>query len=356
MSSHEVSEIECIRQIVNHHYSYSRQCEDEVKITVDTNYGNGSIFEIEQLVKRIATTQELAFRVSNMNLIAKKIDALPMAACYPDLNEYLAIYDNALTYNPYIQLFYRTVFEVMGEDCRFPNDPVDTHPLGKCGADLFNEVILRIRGKTNEAAFKKQVRRIADNLKRGEKSVFEYVNALFERFARLLVLRIDLHMPIAEAGSDRVALAQQYFERFLNNKRGNKLFQHVVGYIWKLEEGESRGAHYHVVLFLQGAKVEKDIFICTEIGEYWKRVTKGKGTYFNVNARIPDYRVKGIGIGVGMINHYETEKRENLGRIIKYFFKREQYLSSKRLAKTRVFGKGEMPKRSVLGRPRVRTN
>ena len=197
-------------------------------------------------------------------------------------------------------------------------------------------------------------------MRRNEKEALRYIDSIFLKTQRVLVIRIDFYLELRNI--DRIHQLEEirkYFRRFLNCRRSNRYFEHELGYIWKLESGESRAAHIHSFFFLNGSKVQKHEFIALKIGEYWKGITKGHGTFFSAHSKtyLDGLRAKGVGIGLGRIESDDHEKRSYLRRMVRYFFKLDQYVSVKVLKKMRVFGKGEFPqlKERPLGRPRKRT-
>lgn len=346
------------QKAINEHYSYISNEGGRDRVIIDEGYGNDALLGIESLVKQVVSTNELAFYSVKLIVGTVEWKALSLGRYYSSLNEFSANYDILLEYGPHIGIFYEVLKKVVRSSFEFPANPSEKVEFGKAGAEIFNEIIEEIRSRSKSAIFKKKLQRIKQNLQRNKESAENYVNLLFEKHARILVLRIDLHFSLGKAGNlKRLKITQGYFERFLNNKRNNKVFEHLVGYIWKLEEGVSRGVHYHLILFMNGSKVEKDSYLCWQIGEYWKQVTNGEGSYYNVNATIPELEKKGIEIGIGMVDHYDAEKRNVLiTRVIHYFFKKGQYLSAKSLKKMRIYGRGEIPRTSGAGRPRTRTS
>lgn len=85
------------------------------------------------------------------------------------------------------------------------------------------------------------------------------------------------------------------------------------------------------------------------------KITNGEGSFFNVNSKkhLDNLASQGQGVGVGRIESYDAEKRENLYRVIKYFFKMEQYVDVKSTPGSRSFGKGIFKKKTAAGgRPR----
>jgi Inovirus Gp2 len=142
-------------------------------------------------------------------------------------------------------------------------------------------------------------------------------------------------------------------KHFQNNRRHNKLFDHMVGHIWALEYGVKKGYHYHLIFFLRGSEAQKDWYFSNQIGKYWEeQITQGRGNFHNCNANKQKY----LHLGIGMIDATrpeDAELRVNLRNVVNYLTKNEQILMLKLGAKDKAFGKGRTPEaNSNRGRPR----
>lgn len=251
---------------------------------------------------------------------------------------------------------------------------------GRFGYQHFNNLVAWLRTALLDEGFVARRRRRREQARRHYLSGKAYIEQLFDRYARLLVLRIDLGYAAwpdgtstaglfntgAAAAADAVANADAEPEKkvapgkslprarsdlakFLNNRRSNSIFEHMVGHLWKLEEGETKGYHFHLFAFFDGSKVKQDAHLAKQLGEYWQEaVTKGDGVYYNCNAHKSAYRR----LGIGMINHDDAQLRENLLLALAYVTKADQYLRVRADA-ARIFGKGVVkPRLSAAGRPR----
>lgn len=181
------------------------------------------------------------------------------------------------------------------------------------------------------------------------KSAKEYVDALQENYSKLNVIRVDLSYKKDECENITLEDINKDFNRLLNNRRNNSIFDENVGYMAKKEHGDDKGLHIHAIFFYDGQKTHKDILKANQIGGYWKKeITKNKGLYYNCNMN--DYEDKGIGI----LNHNDKKKRANLDKAIDYLCKEEQDLKAfKTNVQDRAFVRGTMPKaKSTKGRPR----
>lgn len=230
-----------------------------------------------------------------------------------------------------------------------------------------NECVDNIRSEAKSAKFRFRLNSYQRSSNKNHKEVVNYIDALFERYSRLLVLRIDLGYRkqasvVLQAGDKPNSMidqakrspmptqieAKQDREHLFENARSNKLFGNMVGYIWKLEHGPEKGFHYHVVLFFDGSKVREDVSLARRIGTYWVDIiTKGRGLYYNCNA----FKFKYKSCGIGMINHSDLEFRERLQNAVVYLTKTDLYMKLQTIG--RSMGKGARPRtKDSRGRPR----
>ena len=183
------------------------------------------------------------------------------------------------------------------------------------------------------------------------KSTKEYIDALSEKYSKLNILRVDLSYKKPHSDNMTLDTANSDFNRMMNNRRSKpSIFKEMVGHICKKEYTEDKGVHLHTVFFYDGQKVLKDILKADQIGEYWnKEITKEKGSYHNCNRK--EYKTKGI----GMLDHKDSKKRENLDKAVSYLCKDDyQDLEPIKInEKDRAFVRGTIPKsKKKLGRPR----
>lgn len=211
-----------------------------------------------------------------------------------------------------------------------------------------NRCVDQIRQEVKSKSFLAKLNSYQRSSNKNYKELTEYVDALFERHARLLVLRVDLSYS-KENSKTTQDQAKQDRQRLFENARSNKLFGDMVGYIWKLEHGPEKGFHYHMMFFFDGSKVREDITLAKRIGEYWKEViTKGRGLYYNCNAVKLTY----ASCGIGMIEHADAELRAGLCKAVFYLTKTDLYM--KLQTKGRGMGKGLYPSpKGARGRPRA---
>ncbi|WP_447887170.1 YagK/YfjJ domain-containing protein [Serratia fonticola] len=168
---------------------------------------------------------------------------------------------------------------------------------------------------------------------------------MFECHSRLLVVRVDLaygnadkyHITADETLAHRDTLLETLHRKTL------PWLQSLVGYAWRLEYGTQRRAHYHLLLFFNGAKARQDITLARRLGEHWQRhITEGKGTYYNCNQKKETYAK----LGIGRIHYRDTDKRKVLVEVASYLTKPHSDASPHLPACTRSFGRGKRPRGS----------
>lgn len=303
--------------------------------------------DISQFVRGIIKSADLAFEVNKAGSVVKRrLGTQLLKFIKVDVSE-IEFREELCRFEPYIDLAMRHIFK--SELYRMP--PV--HLRGLRGGDAerfvnaFNKCVEGIRSEAGSKEFQARLNRYQRSGNKNKKELDRYVDALFDRYSRLLVLRVDLSyrkeysdISLERAVSDRV--------RLFENARANRLFAEMVGFIWKLEHGQDKGFHFHVMFFYDGSKVRQDWSIVQQIGRYWSEVvTKGKGMYFNCN--VDKWRYKRCGIG--MIAHDDCQLRGGLRDAVTYLTKADLYMQLK--TTRRGMGKGHFPGvKDVRGRPR----
>lgn len=256
---------------------------------------------------------------------------------------------NALyQFEPYIEMVVKD-FKKLGLHRTLPLPCLD---ISSGDAAVFmgrlNECVDQIRQKAKSEKFQSRLKNYQRSSNKNYKELTEYVDSLFERHSRILVLRVDLSYQ-KQYSKTTQAEAKRDRERLFGNARSNKLFADMVGYIWKLEHGPEKGFHYHMMFFFDGSKVREDITKASLIGRYWRDVvTKGRGLYYNCNRFKFAYK----SCGIGMVDYGDAELREGLGRAVIYLTKTDLYM--KLQTEGRGMGKGNRPgPKDSRGRPRA---
>lgn len=207
------------------------------------------------------------------------------------------------------------------------NPPRDRQVANEMAFNLFSSLAMSICAEGHSAAFKKLCTDRQGNINENIKNYCDYVDAVLARNLVLQVLRIDLTYNPASAQDLSIDQARDDMNRFQNNLRHKKLFAGQRGYIWKMENSNRRGLHFHLISFFANteAVASQQQSLAQQIGEYWMKVTGQRGCYQDCSQS--DYPYKRMGIG--MLNQNDIQRRADLHRIVTYLCKRDQALSIK---------------------------
>ncbi|WP_175762557.1 YagK/YfjJ domain-containing protein [Burkholderia anthina] len=324
--------------------------------------------------------------VSASGVSRKRIS--PLGAHIERLHSYGHLYLSGYTFSPLIAFFFEQYRKHPIKDSALLLDKIDPEGLD---SNLFNDFVMTMRREAVVTKLKKRVSDWNGKFKESRSRIVEFEAELFNRYARLMAIRLDFNYhkaiftadEVAElcaeavkqkehdvndylAGSDisapsiiegRIALeeVQNDRKRFFANMKGKpSLFRHLVGYVWRIEYTRGAGYHMHVLLFFDGAHVQNHEHYAQEIGCYWRDViTKGRGYFENCNRKKSSY---GDNWALGQIDHWDWRRREKLRKAMQYFTKTSQIVQVVPYAKCRLFQSvfTRRQRRAAGGRPRMR--
>lgn len=255
----------------------------------------------------------------------------------------------AATAHPSVKLFLEYFYRHRKENIlNYSSTYEDVLGLANDLMDTLDEFIHRLRSPDHKLS----LRNIRRSESRNQDSVHQYINGLFEHYAKLLVVRLDIHYGLKV--SNEVSLEQAIEDRDHYLRRVKSQFDDLVGYIWKLEYGERKGFHYHITFIFNGANIYKDIPLGMALGELWVAMDKQDRWYHNCNAERDQYEKWGR-YGIGMVRHNDTTKRHILlNHAINYLLKFDEELLVMMPERMNSLGKMQLPKqRGIGGRPRL---
>ncbi|MEY4752206.1 MAG: hypothetical protein RIQ60_4420 [Pseudomonadota bacterium] len=227
--------------------------------------------------------------------------------------------------------------------------------------DQINEMLRELKEAANREKFIKVVAAAKKRAAKNYKSFMDYFESLFQRHADLLVIRVDLGYakamplfmfrnsiegvrekiasaqpdrpatPFVEQGQETITAKEPSFHENLQRvmQDRDQLISHLrkrygndlIGYAWKLEHGNYKGFHVHLVVILNGATKSYDISHGHEIGEHWQTQITDRGTYFNCNAQKSKYRF----CGVGPLNYRDHDLWLKIDKVVSYMTKVDLY-------------------------------
>lgn len=240
-------------------------------------------------------------------------------------------------YHPYIALAKRAYDQFAIDDYR------NSHGLNQTSSrqvSQLNAAIDWIRQEANSPRFKAQRIKHDHRCSKNYRSLKGYLDRLQERYAKLLIIRLDLYF--TKASRQEQAIPQRTIEQYRSHflrKIAQNYQEAFVGYVWKLEYGLERNHHFHLLLIFNGNMVRKDQQISHHLGQLWStQITEGAGSYYACNAQKESYRY----CGIGMLEHRDQEKRANLDRACLYLTKTDYFAEYHHPEGGRTFGKGEI--------------
>lgn len=188
--------------------------------------------------------------------------------------------------------------------------------------------------------------------------LIKLINRLFERYSRLLVVRVDLGYRKDIAKQVQLETAQMHREEFFSDKRSQPfVFEGLVGYAWGLEYGELEGGyHYHLLMIYNSALRRDDVGIGMAIRDLWDQITVGNSHCYISNFDKDRFAAEGS-LGIGMIHRDDVPIRINLiEKVAAYISKKCTHfdIQSERTSsgEFRTFGKSWMPKPIDQSMPR----
>lgn len=188
------------------------------------------------------------------------------------------------------------------------------------------------------------------NAKRNLRSLTGYMEALFETYASLYVMHLDLGYHIA----DRRNIAKATYTRLREDLRTLFYARHrnplwrddLVGHIWKIEDAPIRRCHAHLLLFYQGSTAEQHREDVTHLQNRWIReITEQEGACFARRNRKEDAPVW-VPENTGyLIEREDKEALSELTSYLHYLIKVDQLYGLEAKPKSYIFAKGNAPRR-----------
>lgn len=192
--------------------------------------------------------------------------------------------------------------------------------------------------------------------KENAKSLTAYLTKLFQHYARLLVVRVDLKYSKEVQQDMTIEQFYRHFEK-MRNRLSNQdtCFEHLQGYAWAMEQGwQEGGYHVHLLLIYNADKHRSGSALAQQVGEKWRDLTDQKGAYYNLHNK--DYlnklRMQGHEIGLGTLSRNEEGDFNKLLTVALYLTKEtkeSQRLRVKTSKGMQTFGHGSFERDSRRG-------
>lgn len=256
--------------------------------------------------------------------------ATKLARHFDHIEQMVALFDGDYEYDygPELQVFKAALHDLRVE--RSPRGLVSFDAdLGRHNStdDTLNALADRIRLLATCREYRSKGAKCRYAYRRNSMRYEQYADRLLDIYARTLIVRVDLYYRSEAQARLRVEQVFDDLQRLIRARERDPIFEHEIGYVVGVEQGQDRGYHIHLAVFFDGAKVHRDVYKGRQLGELWQQITLGKGTYNNCNQKKEEkYRER---LGIGLVHRCDERKRKNALYAIRYLVKDAQYLSLK---------------------------
>lgn len=301
--------------------------------------------QIERLVESIERHDTPAFRLPGARSRSQQIETTWLSRYFKHIRQMMDLFDDrcAYQYSEHLQAF-RDACQDIGLE-RSPTGPVCLNESATAYLDhhrSMNVLVERIRQLTGELWYRREKRYRRDSARQQANRVCDYSDAMLDRYSRTLIIRVNLYYHQQVQVRQRVEHVFDDLDRLVAERERNPIFDHLIGYISAVEQGEDCGYHLHAAFFFNGNQVRGDVYKAQQIGELWERITRGQGYYHSCNHDKEKYKdednekgkdkdKKKRGLGIGMIFKNDQAIRAHVHYAMVYLVKDAQHLRVKPL-------------------------
>lgn len=285
--------------------------------------------QIERLVKAVEQHDIPAFRFKDAGLKHEQIIPTRLSHYFDGIQQMTDLFDERChyRYSEHLQAFWEACQHIGLE--RSSEGPVCLDEDGTGYLDhhcSMNLLVVHIRQLTREQWYRRKKSDRRYQARDQESRITEYTDSVLDRYARTVVVRVNLYYHKASQARQRVEQVFDDLDRFVAERERNPIFKYETGYICAVEQGQDRGYHIHAAFFFNGAEVYKDIYKARQIGGLWRLVTRGRGYFDSCNQDKDKYQDR---LGIGVILRNDREIREHVRYAMHYLVKDDQPLRLK---------------------------
>lgn len=277
-------------------------------------------YHIDQFVADVLRYKEQAYIPQPDSTKPYRMTTLGLDLQY--LNQMIALFDGRVDYDysENLELFIDACHDIRLEydGCRYLcPDPVGNGSF-LSEPETMNLLVERIRdlGRLDDYRRRSADRRY--QAKRQAEDVQAFVERVMDRYSKTLVLRVNLYY--REAARQWLSIEQVFedMNRLARARRSHPIFEHLVGSIVRVEQGQDQGFHLHVAFFFNGSEVFRQFRIAERIGELWNEITQNRG-YWHDSSR--DFTGDEDLRGTGMFRRSDNKGRQAVASLMTYLVK-----------------------------------
>lgn len=285
--------------------------------------------QIERLVQAIEDSDSPAYRIKQARTGYERVEETKLSRYFTHIKQMYDLFDDRVPYDysEHLQAFLEACQGIGLE--RNPDGPACLNERGTAWLDhhrSMNVLVARIRQLTCERWYlrrKDDLRHQA--IKQGIQAC-DYVDALWELYSRITIVRVDFHYRSEAQARLRVEHVFEDMKQLIAQHRRNPIFDHLIGHMYSVEQGDRNdggGYHIHAAYFFNGNEVRGDVFKAIKLGELWEDITHGQGYMYNCNHDKDQY---GDECGIGRIERSDRAIRRHVHKVVKYLVKDAQHL------------------------------
>lgn len=301
-----------------------------------TNYPQLILSQSEAAIKIDDFVQEVLYSPG----LAYKVDSNSDEEINPRLKHYVRylrvmvdVFNGWTDYDfsEHLELFNDTRLEIRLEDldshftCPAPDDSFRFLSEAEC----INLLVERIRENSRSIRYLRGTRDRAYESRMQTRDLGEYVSGVMSRYARTLVVRVNLYY---RGVSKPWLRAEDVFaarNRLAGQIGRNEVFEHLSGYVLRIEQADRQGFHIHAAFFFNASEVQNEAYRAKKIGELWIKVTHGKGFWHDSGRAWLSKHGRGGQRTTGVFKRTDTDACFRVARYMSYLAKTSQYLRIK---------------------------
>jgi len=285
--------------------------------------------QIERLVQAIEDSDSPAYRIKQARTGYERVEETKLSRYFAHIQQMYDLFDDRVPYDysEHLQAFWEACQDIGLE--RHPGGPACLNERGTAWLDhhrSMSVLVARIRQLTGERWYlrrKDDLRHQA--IKQGIQAC-DYVDALWELYSRITIVRVDFHYRSEAQARLRVEHLFDDLDELIAKHRRNPLFDHLIGHMYSVEQGDRNdggGYHIHAAYFFNGNEVRGDVYKAIQLGELWEDITHGQGCMYSCNHDKGQY---GDECGIGRIERSNRAIRRHVHKVVKYLVKDAQHL------------------------------
>lgn len=291
--------------------------------------------QIERLVKSIERFDAPAFWLPGTRSGNERIEPTRLSRYFKHIRQVIDLFDDRCEYqySEHLQAFWGACQDIGLE--RGVERPVCLNESATAYLDhhrSMNVLVDQIRRLTGEQWYRRKKGDRRYLAKQQAEGVSDYSDAMLDRYSRTLIIRVNLYYYQTVQVWLRVEQVFDDLDRLIAERERNPIFDHLIGYICAVEQGEERGYHIHAAFFFNGNEVWADVYKAQQIGELWERITRGQGYFHSCNHDKEKYKDEDEDrLGIGMILRNDRKIRAHVYYAMRYLVKDDQQLRLKPL-------------------------